>query len=243
MRRRKISFLLIALGVAVAAVYLVARAATLSVSDTFSDETKLGTGTTKVDLAAGQIKIAQCYSPNTAWTLVYNDTVVRDITSLLSSATVTKDIYCDNDNCILWTYNAAAPTTVCIATNGDVYGSILWEKTDSSTNQTWADSNFSINTVVGNVGGTHASGLKVGSGSTDVNSKNWLERFYTSAAGMFNSMDTCKAKGLGWRLPNILELDSIRDQAKGSSPYTRLPGIASLYYWSSSYSAVPARTT
>jgi len=47
-------------------------------------------------------------------------------------------------------------------------------------------------------------------------------------------MDECKAKGSGWRLPNLLELDSIRDQAKGAAPYSRLPGIASAYYWSSS---------
>ena len=46
-------------------------------------------------------------------------------------------------------------------------------------------------------------------------------------------MDACKALGLGWRLPNILELDSIRDQAKGSAPYSRLPNVGSNYYWSS----------
>jgi len=46
-------------------------------------------------------------------------------------------------------------------------------------------------------------------------------------------MDECKALGSGWRLPNILELDSIRDQAKGSAPYTYLPNIVSSGYWSS----------
>jgi len=35
-------------------------------------------------------------------------------------------------------------------------------------------------------------------------------------------------------LPNILEFDSIRDEAKGSSPYSRLPNIVADAYWSSS---------
>jgi hypothetical protein len=49
-------------------------------------------------------------------------------------------------------------------------------------------------------------------------------------------MAVCKAKGSGWRLANILELDGIRDQAKGSNPYSRLPNIVAgnPNYWSSS---------
>lgn len=225
------SIILIVLVGLAAAGYMVVRAATQSVSDTFSDETKLGTGTTKVNLGSGQITLATCYSPNPSWSKIA-DTTVRDISNLTSSVTIAKDIYCDNDNCLLWTDGAAAPTTVCVATNSDVYGNILWSKADSSTGSTWSDSNFSI--LMGDIGGTHASSLTVGSGATNVGSKNWLERFYTNTAGMFNAMDFCKTKGLGWRLPNILELDSIRDQAKGSSPYTRLPNIVGNGYWSSS---------
>lgn len=210
----------------------------LTVTDTFSDETKIGTGTTKVAIAGGQIKLAECYLPSPSWTKIA-DTTVRDISNLLSSATIAKDIYCDDNNCILWTDGAAAPGTVCIATDSDVYGNLLWSKTDSSSDIGWSDSSFSISG--GDIGGTHPSGLKAGNGSTDISSKNWLANYYTNTAGMFNAMDTCKAKGIGWRLPNLLELDSIRDQAKGSSPYTRLPNIVANYYWSSSeYSSTDA---
>ena len=227
--------LILVVGIAVGG-YMVARAATQSVSDSFTDETKLGTGTDKVDqnTGAGQITLASCYSPNPAWSKIAS-TTVRDISSLTSSTTIAKDIYCDNNNCILWTSGAAAPgATVCIATNNNVYGNILWARTDDSTNKVWATSNFSIYTVTGDVGGTHTTNLTVGNNASNVGDKYWLERFYTSTTGTFPAMDTCKAKGLGWRLPTILELDSIRDQAKGSSPYTRLPNITANGYWSSS---------
>lgn len=233
-KKRKAFFGLIALVIVVgiaATAYVIVRAATQSVSDTFADETKLGTGTTKVDLGSGQITLSACYSPTPAWSKIA-DTTVRDISSLTYSTTIAKDIYCDNNNCVLWTDGAAAPTTVCVATDSNVYGNILWSKADSSTSVTWSDSSFSI--IMGDIGGTHTASLTVGNTATNVGSKNWLERFYTNTAGMFNAMDICKAKGLGWRLPTILELDSIRDQAKGSSPYTRLPNITATFYWSSS---------
>lgn len=219
--------------------FMIVRAASLSVSDTFSDETKIGKGTNKVNLSSGQITLAQCYSPNPSWSLVYSGTTVRDISNLSSIATVQKDIYCDDYNCVLWTYNATAPTTVCIATDPNVYGNILWSKYDyctgtqpCSTSVTWATSNFSLSTVNGDIGGTHPTNLAVGNNATNVGGSNWLERFYTSAPGTFPAMDACKAKGLGWRLPNILELDSIR----GSSPYIWLPNFTGNYYWSSSES-------
>lgn len=233
-KTRKVFIGLIALVIVVGVIavsYKMIRAATQSVSDTFADETKLGTGTTKVNLGSGQITLATCYSPNPSWSKIA-DTTVRDISNSSASVTIAKDIYCDNDNCLLWTDGGAAPTTVCVATDSNVYGNILWSKADSGTSVTWSDSNFSI--IMGDIGGTHTTPLTVGNGSTSVASKNWLERFYTNTAGMFNSMDLCKAKGLGWRLPNILELDSIRDQAKGSSPYTRVPNITANSYWSSS---------
>lgn len=203
----------------------------LTVTDTFSDETKIGAGTTKVAIAGGQAKLAECYLPSPSWTKIA-DTIVRDISSLSSSATVAKDIYCDDNNCVLWTDGAAAPTTACIATDSNVYGNLLWSKTDDSTGSTWSDSNFSISS--GDIGGTHPSSLTIGNGSADASSKNWLNNYYTNTPGMFNAMDTCKAKGSGWRLPNILELDSIRYQAKGSSPVTGLPNIVAASYWSSS---------
>jgi hypothetical protein len=46
-------------------------------------------------------------------------------------------------------------------------------------------------------------------------------------------MDICTAKGEGWYLPNIRELDSIRDQSNTSDPYTDLPNMSSDRYWSS----------
>jgi len=214
----------------------------LSVSDTFDDETQTAYGTGKIEITGGQAKLASCYTPDPSWTLTYDDTVVRDISSLSSKATVTKDIYCDDTNCILWPYNAAAPTTVCIATDSYVYGNILWSKTDyctgaqpCSTGVTWSDTNFSLSG--GDIGGTHTASLLVGDNESNVGNKKWLERYYTTASGTFNAMDACKAKGSGWRLPTILELDSIRDQAKGSSPYTRLPNIVANNYWSSSESS------
>jgi hypothetical protein len=46
-------------------------------------------------------------------------------------------------------------------------------------------------------------------------------------------MDACLAKGTGWRLPNIREIDSIRDQSNSSAPYTDLPNIVSDFYLTS----------
>jgi len=208
-----------------------------SVSDSFADETKIGTGTNKVTISGGTITLEPCYAPNPSWTKTA-DTLVRDIAGAYN-ATVAKDIYCDDYNCVLWTDGAEAPGTVCIATDANVYASILWSKTDyctgaqpCATTQTWADSNFSISG--GDIGGTHTT-LGVGNSNVAIGTKNWLERYYsTSSAGTFNAMDACKTKGLGWRLPTIVELDSIRDQAKGGAPYTYLSNIVSTYYWSSS---------
>jgi len=203
-----------------------------SVSDSFSDETKIGAGTTYVQLSSG-VLIQPCYAPNPSWTKIA-DTLVRDIVGAYNS-TIAKDIYCDDSNCILWTDEAAAPGTVCIATDANVYGNILWSKTDVSGTQTWSDTNFDL--YGGDIGGTHSI-IGVGNSNSAVGTKNWLERYYSnSASGTFNAMDTCKAKGIGWRLPTIVELDSIRDQAKGSSPYSRLPNIIAPSYWSSTESS------
>ena len=216
--------------------YWIAKASPDSVSDTFTDETKIGKGTEKVDIATttGQVKLAECYSPSPSWDWS-TTTIVRDISNLGNAlATTTKKIFCDASNCILLPDSAATPTAaVCIATDSNVYANLLWSKTDAGapTTYTWADSYFSISG--GDIGGTHSADLRAGTGNTLIGARNWLERYYTSAAGTFDAMDACKAKGSGWRLPNILELDSIRDQAKGSAPYSRLPGIQSLYYWSS----------
>jgi len=225
-----------------------------TVGDSFSDETKIGRGsttamaTTNVVLNSG-VTIAPCYTPSPSWTQVVvtdhnpaqcatNSTYVRDL-SYTADAThyICKDIYCDNTNCILWTAGATAPGTVCIATDTNVYPQtilgygLLWSKTDTAATQTWADSNFSISG--GDIGGTHTTN-KAGSGSTTITGYNWLERYYTTTAGTFNAMDACKTKGLGWRMPNILELDSIRDQTAASGVYSRLPNIIANGYWSSS---------
>ena len=219
--------------------YWIAKASSDSVSDTFTDETKIGKGTEKVDIATttGQVKLAECYSPSPSWDWS-TTTIVRDISNLGNAlATTTKKIFCDASNCILLPDSAATPTAaVCIATDSNVYANLLWSKTDAGapTTYTWADSYFSISG--GDIGGTHSADLRAGTGNTLIGARNWLERYYTSAAGTFDAMDACKAKGSGWRLPNILELDSIRDQAKGSAPYSRLPGIQSHYYWSSTES-------
>jgi hypothetical protein len=177
------------------------------------------------------------YSPNPSWTKI-TGTTVRDISNLSSAATIAKDIYCDNNNCILWTSGASAPNAVDLVADSNVYGNILWSKTDYCTGAqpcftsvTWATSNFSISG--GDIGGIHPSGLQAGTTSTDIGNKNWLAKDYVSTPGTFPVQDVCKAMGPGWRLPNLLEFDSIRDQAKGSSPYTRLPNIIGAAYWSS----------
>ena len=228
-KKLKISSIILAVAVAVIAGFLIVRANPDFVIDTFTNELKIALGTVKVniDTAAGQVKLAECYNPSPGWTKVA-DTLVRDITGAYNS-TIAKDIYCDDNNCILWTDGAAAPGVVCIATNSNVYVNLLWSKTDIATTKTWADSGFTISGE--DIGGTHST-VGVGNNNIAVGGKNWLNRYYGSAAGMFDAMDACKAKGNAWRLPNILELDSIRDQAKGA-PYSRLPGIISDNYWSS----------
>jgi hypothetical protein len=213
--------------------FLIVKANPDFVSDTFTDETKIGKGTALVEISTttGQVTLAPCYVANPSWTKVA-DTIVRDITTTSNAlATTSKDIYCDNYNCILVTDEWVPPSTICIATNPNVYGNILWSKTDSGYT-TWGPSTYYI---YGNdIGGTHPSDLRVGANNYQVGAKKWLERYYESAPGTYPAMDACKAKGSGWRLPTILELDSIRDQAKGAAPYTRLPNIFSDPYWSSS---------
>ncbi|MCX6760277.1 MAG: DUF1566 domain-containing protein [Candidatus Nealsonbacteria bacterium] len=203
----------------------------LNINDPFTDETKIGRGTVKVARIGGQIKLEECYTPDGAgWSLSWDNTLVRDITGAYN-ATVYKDIYCDDSNCILWSVPPVLPPgTVCIATDPNVYANILWEKTDTSTSKTWGPGSAILG---GDIGGTHPT-IGVGNNDVAVGTKKWLERYYTSAVGTYLAMDACKAKGLGWRLPTIVELDSIRDQGMGAAPFTRLNGIASDKYWSSS---------
>ena len=229
-KNRRVKILIIILGIiAVGAVtFIIVRASSTYVSDTFTDETKIGKGTEKVyvDTSAGQVKLPECYTASTSWAKV-KDTLVRNIAGAYD-ATVAKDIYCDDNNCILYTDGEIPPAVVCVATNSNVYANLLWSKTDS-TSDDWGPSEG----ITGNdIGGTHGN-INVGNDPDNVNAKNWLERYYASDASTYDAMDRCKAKGSGWRLPNILELDSIRDQAKGAAPYTYLPGIVSSSYWSS----------
>ena len=215
--------------------FLIVRASPDSVSDTFTDETYIGKGTSRVEIATttGQVKIAACYSPNPSWTKIA-DTIVRDISNLSNAlATTSKDIYCDDYNCILITDGVAPSIAVCIATDSNVYANLLWAKADSAS-KTWGPAGW----IAGyDIGDTHPSDFKAGKDNTAIGAKSWLERYYESSTGTYPAMDECKAKGSGWRLPNLLELDSIRDQAKGAAPYSRLPGIASAPYWSSSESS------
>ena len=229
-RKIKLAVLILIVIVVSGAVFWVVTASSSYVSDTFTDETKIAKGTQKVniDTSGGQVKLQDCYTADPSWTKI-DDTNVRDIEGAYNE-TVAKDIYCDDTNCILYTDEVVPPGSVCVATDSDVYANILWHKTDISGTKVWGNSG---NLLTGNdVGGTHGT-LSVGNDPDVVTGKNWLERYYDSTAGTYTAMDECKALGSGWRLPNILELDSIRDQAKGSAPYTYLPNIVSSNYWSS----------
>lgn len=221
-----------------------------SVSKTFTTEADISGGvgreTTNVvgvngTAPFGGIKIAPCYSPVSPWLLVGTSptTMVRNLSVTANATTyIAKDIYCDTVRCILWTPAPAAPPsgTICIATNPNVYPQtvlgygLLWRMTDSGS-KAWAASYAPYyNTLLSgyntkDIGGTHTAN-KAGSGNTTITNYKWLERFYTSPVGSYPAMDTCKALGLGWRLPNILELDSIRDSTPtGGGVYSRLPGI------------------
>lgn len=236
---KKYLSLIIVVVVAIIILATVAVVIATTVSDTYSDETKIGTGTTGVVINSG-ITLAPCYAPSPSWTLVGTSpsTVVRDLSVTANSTTyINKDIYCDNTNCILWTAGATAPGTVCIATNSDVYANVLWRKADIATTKAWANTaNSTVAITGGDIGGTHSTN-KAGTGSTTITGYKWLERYYTSANGTppyYPAMDACKALGLGWRLPTILELDSIRDQTASSGVYSRLPAIVAYLYWSSS---------
>jgi len=217
----------------VAAIIIFATAAVIlavTVSESFADETKIGKGTVgvNIDTSGGQVSLAPCYSPNPGWSKIA-DTTVRDISGAYN-ATVDKDIYCDASNCVLWTNGVEISNTVCIATDSNVYGNILWSASDVSGTKTWGPTTTAISG--GDIGGTHPT-IGVGNNNVAVGTKNWLERYYISDLGTYLAMDNCKAKGNGWRLPTILELDSIRDQAKGSAPYSYLPAIIAGSYWSS----------
>ncbi|MGD0576648.1 MAG: DUF1566 domain-containing protein [Candidatus Staskawiczbacteria bacterium] len=194
-------------------------------------------------LPFGGITLAPCYAAVSGWVKCAAGVSVRDITGAYNNY-VTKDIYCDgtgactsttdNGNCILYTSGATPTATECIATDTNVYANLLWKKADTSTSKTWANTaNNSISISGGDIGGTHTTNT-AGNNNQSIGGYNWLERNYTSTNGTapyYPAMDACKALGLGWRLPNILELDSIRENA---SPYTHLPNITAGYYWSSS---------
>lgn len=208
-----------------------------SVADSFADETKIGHGTSGVNIntTAHTVTLPACYVATPSWSFVIT-TTVRDIAGAYN-ATILKDIYCDASNCVLWTNGVAITNTVCIATDSHVYANILWSASDSSSGKAWANTaNSSLAISGGDIGGTHTTNT-AGNSGVAIGGYHWLERYYSSANGTapyYPAMDICKTKGAGWRLPNILELDSIRDMAKGSAPYSLLPAIVSSYYWSSS---------
>ncbi len=199
-----------------------------------ADLSKNGNWPSSTSTLDTQIKGSPCYSsysPSPSWSKVA-DTLVRDIDNLGdSAATVDKDIYCDDYNCILWKNNAAPPTTVCIDSDPNVYGNILWDKTDASSGTNWADiDHYSISISGDEIGGTHAPGTIIGVNNWNIGNKNWLARDHGEGSSAYPAMQACINKGAGWRLPNGLELDSIRDQAKGSVPYSRLPNIQTDFY-------------
>lgn len=199
---------------------------------------------TTENLRGGQKEI-ECtgftYDPIGSWYLEHSGTEVRDYhTHDNSSATVTKDIYCDNEGwnpgaCVFWTHNATAPSgEICVSPNDDVYINALWDKEDQGEYEygQYGDELSTLNVV----GGTHSDetgDLIVGEYDTNVEGEDWLDENYDSATYTFSAMDACTAKGKDWKLPNIRELDSIRDQSKASDPYSELPGIQSAGYVSS----------
>jgi len=230
-------FLAVAVGLLVG--FLIVKANPDYISDSFTDESKIGRGTKVVNVStsSGQVTLPTCYYANPSWTKIA-DTIVRDISTTSASATTAKDIYCDDSNCILYTDGLTPPNPVCLATDPNVYANILWARYDSGT-AAWA-SGTATSTLLsgGDVGGSHPAGLLVGSNNVNVGGKTWLERYYDSPPTSFPAMDLCKTKGSGWRLPNILEWESVRDQAMGGTPYTRLPNIVNGPYQSSTeYSA------
>lgn len=166
------------------------------------------------------------YTVDSSWSKEA-DTNVRDIAGAYNE-TVAKDIYCDDVVCILYTDGETPPAGGVNFNDSNLYASILWRKADVSS-ATWGPAE---SIAGGDIGGTHGT-LSVGNDPDDVTGKNWLARDYSSEEGTYLAMDECKALGSGWRLPNILELDSIRDQGIGVAPYTYLPNIVSLNYWSS----------
>ncbi len=220
--------------------FLITRANPDSISDTFTDETQIAS-VAKLEIATttGQVTLAECYSPNSEWAKE-TDTIVRDISSLSASATTSKDIYCDDYNCILWADGVAlsSTTTVCIATNSNVYGGLLWSKTDNGSEE-YGERGSPL--YGDQIGGTHASGLMAGNNNVNKENRDWINRYHST--GTFPAMAACKAKGSGWKLPNALDLDGIRDQDKGSAPYTRLPNIISGDYWTSTDSGDTNKAT
>jgi len=163
------------------------------------------------------------------------DTTVRDYYTVGdSTATVNKDIYCDDENCVLKTDGASAPSgDICVATSSDVYMGALWDKQNASTSAEYGQYGDTLSSL-GVVGGTHDGSLEVGDDNdTGPAGNDWLDKDYDSGSYTFPAMDACTSKGEGWKLPNIRELDSIRDQSNSSDPYTDLPNMQSANYWSS----------
>ncbi len=212
--------------------YFIVRAGFDYVGDDFTDISKVGLGTERLefDTTGGQVKIPDCYSVDGTWGDAIA-TTVRDVNSLSASNTVEKDIYCDNSNCVFYQKGEGPPSnTLCVGTDDNVYQNLLWAKSDDGSSISWGPGS---SITGGDVGGTHEANLYVGiDNNNNVGGDNWLAQYYESSHGTYNAMDVCKNKGNGWRLPNILELDGIRDNDADDS--SELPGITPVGYWSSS---------
>jgi hypothetical protein len=102
------------------------------------------------------------YSPTGSWGSKI-DTTVRDYYTVdNSSATVAKDIYCDDTNCIFLTDDATAPSgDVCVAESEGVYMGALWDKTDAGFFEEFGEHGSTFSSL-GVVGGAHSAILEVG---------------------------------------------------------------------------------
>jgi hypothetical protein len=226
---KKFNFLVLFLVVVIAIIlgFLFVKADPDAIIDSFTDESKIDEGTEKVliDTASGTVKLAPCYYTNGTWQKIA-DTVVRDISTSSASATVNKDIYCDDSNCVLWTDEGGTPPNpLCVATDPNVYGNILWSRANEPSTYTYGPET----PLSGDqIGGIEPSGYYAGANSRSIGGKTWLSRYYVT--GGFPAMNACRSKGPGWRLPTALELDSIRDMTV--TPKSRLPGIIESAYWS-----------
>ena len=177
------------------------------------------------------------------------ETEVRDVTDISNpDATVEKDIYCGVSGglktCVFWEKGEEIKEKIIPEVEERVYQNLLWMKNDAP-DRMWGGDEDKIedrdlvgyyldpDTVVA------SNERMLGDDNYSVLDSNYSTNNLKEGQDGYPAMDECRALGSGWRLPDIVEFDGIRDMNEGP-PYSKLPNIGRTYWSSTEFSGLNA---